>query len=121
MAGRAPDVHARARWPGCSARTRRPESWQALFQPGSEPTGDLSRYPSKAELVETFARADQTSKAAVAAAPDEVLDRPNPIPSLQALFPTMRLLCAGLFTSHDSLHLGQLSVWRRALGLPRVI
>jgi hypothetical protein len=36
-------------------------------------------------------------------------------------FPTKRILLAGMFGTHDGLHLGQLSVWRRLMGLPRVL
>ena len=98
-----------------------PESWAPLFAPNTQPAADASKYPSKSELQSTYERTHDSLMAAIAAAPDSLLDRPHPIEPLKWLFPTMRTLVAGVVTTHDSLHLGQFSVWRRQLGLPRVI
>jgi hypothetical protein len=98
-----------------------PESWGPLFGPNTEPAADVSRYPSKEELLATHGRTHTAIIAALAAAPEEGLAKPNPIEGLRWMFSTVGHLAAGVITTHDSLHLGQLSVWRRQLGLPRVI
>jgi hypothetical protein len=96
-------------------------AWGLLFGPNTTPITDASKYPSKQELLETFAKAQDSFKAALKAASPELLAQPNPIESLRWFMPTVGALGAGILTTHDCLHLGQLSVWRRTLGLPRVI
>jgi hypothetical protein len=98
-----------------------PESWGLLFAPNTQPAADASKYPSKSELTTAYDETHKTLMAAIAAAPDSLLDGPHPVEPLKWLFPTMRHFAAGVVTTHDCLHLGQLSVWRRQLGLPRVI
>ena len=98
-----------------------PESWAPLFAPGTEPTSDASKYPAKAELLSAYERTHETLMCALAAAPDSLLDGSHPVEPLKWLFPTMRTLVTGVVTTHDCMHLGQFSVWRRQMGLPRVI
>ena len=97
------------------------EEWGAKFGRGTEPTDDPAHDPAKEDLVAKFAAAHEAALRAVGRADDAALERPNPIPGLAKRFPTMRALVVGMFGTHDGLHLGQLSVWRRAMGLPRVL
>jgi hypothetical protein len=98
-----------------------PQPWGKLFGPGTTPSTDASIYPSKQELLDTHAAAQAAFRKALRAASPELLAQPNPIESLRWMMPTVGALGAGVLTTHDCLHLGQLSVWRRTLGLPRVI
>jgi hypothetical protein len=98
-----------------------PADWAGLFAPGTAPTADAARYPSKEELLAAFERAQRHVCELAAEAAADKLDQPTPIERLRATFPTVRTLVAGMLTLHDGLHLGQLSVWRRVQGLPRVI
>lgn len=96
-----------------------PDSWRALFGPGTKEQADRSLYPSKAELWEALVRGHQRAAEVVAAAPTEVLGQPNPT-GVERLagFKTVGELVFALLTSHEAIHLGQLSFWRRCVGLP---
>jgi hypothetical protein len=52
--------------------------------------------------------------------PPEALARPAP-ERMRSRFPTVANVLLGLMTSHFASHLGQLSAWRRAVGLPSVL
>jgi uncharacterized damage-inducible protein DinB len=56
---------------------------------------------------------------AVTKATPEVLAQPAP-EKIRARFPTVGVLLIGMMTSHEASHNGQLSAWRRAMGLPPV-
>jgi hypothetical protein len=98
-----------------------PPEWAGLFAPGTTPSAAAEKYPPKDVLLERLARAQQRVREAVKSASPADLEKPNPIPSIRGLFPTVGHLVAGMLTTHDGMHLGQLSVWRRVQGLPRVI
>jgi hypothetical protein len=51
----------------------------------------------------------------------EALARPMAHPRLKAFLPTVGALAIGALTVHDSTNAGQLSAWRRALGLELAI
>lgn len=89
-----------------------------LFGPGSKPTADASRYPSKDELVQNWVNAHAVVVNAVRSVTPEVLARPNPVDRMRPMLPTVAHLVTMLLTSHESLHLGQLAMWRRAIGMP---
>ena len=54
----------------------------------------------------------------MAAGTPERLAQPNPNPYTKEGLPTIRDAVAFLLTGHLGVHLGQLSTWRRLLGLP---
>jgi len=99
--------------PGC------PEGWKELFGMGATPLADRSRYPSKAVLLQTLEDAHARLADAVPKAAPEVLAAPAP-ERARARFPTVGAMLLGLMTSHEASHNGQLSAWRRAMGLPPV-
>lgn len=98
-----------------------PQGWLALFNRGTTPTADASRYPTKEELLATFHRLNTATLEALATTPPARLAEVNPLPGLRPMFPTLGHLTLGLLTLHDGLHFGQLSDWRRVTGLPRVL
>lgn len=96
------------------------EDWRATFGPGSKPSADRSSYPPKEELLGLWGEAHARFAAAASDASDRRLEHPNPLkiaPIVRA-FPTVGDLVAHLLTSHEAMHLGQLSSWRRQVGLP---
>ena len=93
--------------------------WKDSFSMGKTPGGDRSQYPSKETLVRTLEEVHSRLVAAYLAATPEMLAQPSP-ERLRARFATIGTAALGLMTSHRSLHLGQLSAWRRAMGLPGV-
>ena len=98
-----------------------PPEWIELFNLASQPTSDAARYPSKAALLETYQTTYRRLVEAVQAAPPEAFEREFPNPKLRSLFPTVGVAMVHILNSHHSLHLGQLSAWRRMQGLPHVL
>ena len=81
-----------------------------------DPTGSV--YPPMAEVVEVFRRGCQEAIAALRAASDDLLQRPNPAEGRMAqLFPTLGSLHGFYAGGHMMMHLGQVSAWRRMEGL----
>ena len=93
--------------------------WRESFSMGKAPGDDRSQYPSKETLIKTLEEVHGRLVAAFAEATPEVLAQPAP-ERLRGRFATVGTAAMGLMTMHRSLHLGQLSAWRRALGLPSV-
>lgn len=77
-------------------------------------------YPGKDEIMSRFFDRYGAAAAAVSEASDEVLRAPNPSQNerMRSLFPQMGMMCAFLLDGHCQTHLGQVSVWRRCMGLP---
>ncbi|MCX5659032.1 MAG: DinB family protein [Planctomycetota bacterium] len=96
------------------------EAWKDLFEMKTTPLADASRYPSKAEMLASLeALHERASIRVLKTSPDE-LGQPSP-ERARARFPSIGDFVAFLMTSHETTHLGQLSAWRRAMGLPGVI
>ena len=98
-----------------------PKEWIELFNLSSKPTSDRGRYPSKAALIEAYEKAYARLAEAVKAAPLEAFDREFPNPKLRSTLPTVGVAMTHILCSHHGLHLGQMSAWRRALGMPPAV
>jgi hypothetical protein len=98
-----------------------PKQWGELFNPASKPTSDRQCYPSKAELLGAYEQAYGRLIETVRAAPLESFDREFPNPKLRPTLPTVGVAMVHILASHHGLHLGQLSAWRRAMGLPPAV
>ena len=95
-----------------------PKEWNELFNVSSKPLADRARYPSKDALVAAYDKAYARITETVKNASAESLDREFPNPKLRSQLPTVGVAMVHVLTSHHALHLGQLSAWRRAIGLP---
>lgn len=98
-----------------------PAGYDALFKAGVECRDDVEGtiYPSLDELQTRFFEGYRSALAAVEAAPDEAFEVPNPAEGrLRELFPQLGAAINFYFIGHVAMHLGQLSAWRRAMGLP---
>ena len=93
--------------------------WRDMFSMGKTPGNDRSQYPSKEILVKTLEEVHNRLVAAYLEATPETLAQASP-ERLRVRFATIGTAALGLMTSHRSLHLGQLSAWRRAMGFPGV-
>lgn len=90
---------------------------RARYGMGSKPVQDRAAYPSKAALVAMFDdRRTALMDAFLAMTPDQLVAA-NPIPSLAGPLPTVADLVSFLLVAHESMHAGQLAVWRRAAGM----
>lgn len=99
------------------------EDWHNRFGPGSSVQADRSAYPSKGELLEALALGHEATARASINASKEAIQQPH-TPELAFLKPeltTVGDLALHLLTTHEAIHLGQLSAWRRALGMPGVL
>lgn len=97
-----------------------PPEWGPLFGPGSPLSPQRSDYPSKGELLSAL----ETGHERVLRGAAQVSQRRLAIPNtavLSDVFPTLGDLVSHLMVTHPTLHLGQLTVWRRCRGLPSVI
>ncbi len=92
--------------------------WTKRFGPGSKLSALRADYPSKKELLRVLEeRFEQARQLATSALPEKVT-MPNPeTPRLNEALPTVRDAVSFLLTGHFALHLGQLSAWRRMIGL----
>ena len=95
-----------------------PAEWRTLFGQGSKPSSVRSDYPLKRELLGAFEECHQRLRDQVAAAGPEVFSQPPTNPRAREAFPTLKELAAFILTGHIGVHLGQLSSWRRMIGLP---
>ncbi len=98
-----------------------PPKYEALFKNGVECLDDADGgiYPSMAELTGHFFESYKAAVAAIRSAPDEAFVRPNPAEGrMRELFPTIGAALNFYVGSHVQNHLGQVSAWRRAVGMP---
>jgi hypothetical protein len=98
-----------------------PAGYEMLFKFGVECQDDIEGtiYPPFEELKTRFFEGYRAAIAAVEAAPDEAFDVPNPAEGrLRELFPKLGAAINFYLVGHVQVHLGQLSAWRRAMGMP---
>ena len=96
------------------------EGWVKAFGPGSKPVEDVSAYPPKGDLLAALADAEQRLASAVRTVDHAALGQPFPDPAYLEVFPTVRHAFTQVLVGHTSFHVGQISVWRRATGLPGI-
>jgi hypothetical protein len=95
-----------------------PSSWVALFCTGSIPQPLAAAYPSRSGLLDALADAQARITQALSCLTPEALAAPLPDVRYRPVFPTVGHAIVHILSGHTSFHLGQLSLWRRAAGLP---
>jgi uncharacterized damage-inducible protein DinB len=86
----------------------------------SEVSAEANRYESPPTLIATYKELhDEAEKALVESRP-EIIAQPNPLERWRTMHPTIGDMLVTLMVKHESGHLGQLSAWRRAMGMARV-
>ncbi|MEX2213081.1 MAG: DinB family protein [Phycisphaeraceae bacterium] len=96
------------------------EAWNPLFGGKSEPSADTSLYPDKAALMGLYEDAVNRIAAYLKTCDASLLHRATPDEAFRKRFPTIGFALMHVMVGHEMLHLGQLSAWRRALGLGTV-
>lgn len=87
---------------------------------GQGPVDDLSVYGTKQSIVKRFVDGhEQVAQALLKAKPADFARKPN-LERWAAIYPTNEFMLPDLLLHHESLHIGQLSIWRRAAGLPSI-
>jgi hypothetical protein len=97
-----------------------PNGWDKRFGTGSVPVADASMYETKENALSMLGDAQSRITQAVERLDDARLDEPFPDESYRAVFPTSRHAITKVLVAHAANHVGQLTVWRRAMGLPRM-
>ncbi|MBC7834640.1 MAG: DinB family protein [Phycisphaerales bacterium] len=98
-----------------------PADWEDLFKNGTpspdDPAGTI--FPSMQALTGHYFAAYDKALALIPEVRDEVFTRPNPAEGRwKELFPTVGSAINFLIVGHPQAHLGQVSTWRRCMGLP---
>lgn len=88
----------------------------ALF--GEPPAADAGPFPGKQELIAAMMDSHARLEKAIEAASDELLAQPLPDEKMREVFPTIGDMVIGVLTMHTAAHLGQLTAWRTAMGMP---
>lgn len=94
--------------------------WDAPCGKNSSPVADRSAYASKDEILRVRREGVEQAVEAITTAPPEAWSAPFEHPTWGKQFQVVAPAVTFLATTHQALHLGQLSGWRRAAGLPRV-
>jgi hypothetical protein len=86
----------------------------------SSPQSDATVYPSRAMAMESYRRSHDDAERALVECDSTVFAQDVPLERWRASHPKIADMTLMLMAKHESLHLGQLSAWRRAMGLGRV-
>lgn len=97
-----------------------PEDWARRYGTGSVPVADVRAYERKREALDRLADAQSRITVAVERLSEAGLDAAFPDPSYRDVFPTIRHALTQVLVGHTANHVGQLTLWRRAMGLPRM-
>ena len=104
---------------GMPDRITNPDSFEPLFKAGVACEPDRGQYPAKGELVDHYVASHETMLSLLDDVPLSALGEPNPLGGrLAEMFPTVGIALNFLLNNHHMVHLGQISAWRRAAGLP---
>lgn len=96
--------------------------WKELFSFKSKSEEDATgaRYGGKEELLARFRDRQEAAMKALAQAGVETLGSPNPREAMRDRFPTVGAMAVFMLTAHPMGHLGQISTWRRCMGMPMI-
>lgn len=74
-------------------------------------------HPPMDEILDAFRTGHEAAIQALEAAEDELFKQNNPNEAMQKLFPTIGAMHAFYVGGHLMMHMGQMSAWRRMMGL----
>ncbi len=98
--------------------SQRPDA--SRYDEGSTPVDDMLQYLRKATLVEEFTQGHKAISAALGQSRPGALEAPSSLDRWRQAFGTAGRALAYLMLVYESVHLGQISTWRRVQGLPCV-
>jgi hypothetical protein len=87
---------------------------------GKGPQPDIAAYGNKQSIVSRFEKGHEEVAQALLTASPEAFNRPPSLARWTPAYPTVAFMLPDLLLHHESLHIGQLSIWRRAAGLAGV-
>lgn len=93
-----------------------------LFKAGTPCVDEPGRYPAKDVIVTRFRERWERVQAVLPEIPEERFFAPNPLEGrMRELLPTVGAAVNFLCSGHHQMHLGQVSAWRRLIGLGSVM
>ncbi|HEX6125795.1 MAG TPA: DinB family protein [Pyrinomonadaceae bacterium] len=95
-----------------------PEGFHSLFGPGSAPVAEAGIYGTREEAISTLREIQAVVVDAVEKLDDARLEEPFPDRAYLDVFPTVRHALTQVLVGHTAFHVGPLSIWRKAVGLP---
>jgi hypothetical protein len=95
-----------------------PTAWKEVYAMSAKPLADRSKYPRKEELLKALEEGHARIAKAFESVADADLSKPSAPELAKWGFPTNGDMLIFLLTAHEGTHLGQLSMWRRAAGMP---
>lgn len=116
-------AHLNVYAPLCTAMLARKPFTDPIDHPfgqKSEVSPRAADYPARSALLAAYQRTHDEAQQALESADDKVFGESNPVERWRAMHPTIGDMLMTLMVKHESHHLGQLSTWRRAMGLARV-
>ncbi len=97
-----------------------PHDFAPRYGTGSVPVADPERYESRETALAMLADAQERMAAAVRSLDEAHLSTEFPDSAYREIFPTIRHALTQVLVGHTTYHVAQLSLWRRAMGLPRM-
>lgn len=94
-----------------------PTDWGRRFGTGSVPVTIRDTYPGKDELLGALADGERRVTEQLNMIGESGLSQPLPDVRYRELFPTLGHAVLHVLTAHAAVHVGQITVWRRAVGL----
>ena len=95
-----------------------PKDYAKLYGQGSRPVADLRAYEPRDAALSRLAEGQSRIVEAVAALDTARLDGPFPNPAYREVFPSVRHSLTQVLVGHTAHHVGQVGMWRKAMGLP---
>ena len=96
------------------------ESYKAIYGAKSEPVADKSKYQPRQWYIDRLSSVREQILTRLKQMKPEDFHAPHPDPARRERFPTVGTAVMFYGTWHEAYHAGQLSTWRRVLGLPPV-
>lgn len=87
---------------------------------GRGPQDDLQLYGNKQSQLQRMIDGHEQAAQALLSASEADYRRPPSLPRWAEMYPTVEFMLPDLLLMHENIHIGQLSIWRRAAGLPGV-
>lgn len=100
---------------GLSPSARFLELFSKDAQCVDDPEGTI--YPAMDEIVSALTKGYSAAVKSLEQASDAIFHEPNPNQAMREKFPTVGAMHAFYVGGHFMLHMGQMSAWRRAVGL----
>lgn len=95
------------------------DEWIELFSAKSkcldDPEGKI--YPAMDQIVAKLFDGYRAAEQLLRNTPDETFAQPNPNTTMQSVFPTLGSMHCFYVGGHFMMHMGQVSAWRRMMGL----